>query len=162
MSEFANQTQITVQAAGVTKLTDPAPEVKATPLSLPANDAARERLEGMLIAPQGDFVVTDNYALNQYGEIGLAAGTSPLVQPTAVAPYGSAEYSAVVADNAARGIKLDDGASTNFLKDAATKAQQLPYLTPENPVRVGSPATFTTDVILGYGNNSWKFQPLAP
>lgn len=162
VSEFANQTQITVQAAGVTKLTDPAPEVKATPLSLPANEVARERLEGMLIAPQGDFVVTDNYALNQYGEIGLAAGTSPLVQPTAVAPYGSAEYSAVVADNAARGIKLDDGASTNFLKDATTKAQQLPYLTPENPVRVGSAATFTTDVILGYGNNSWKFQPLAP
>lgn len=162
VSEFANQTQITVQAAGVTKLTDPAPEVKATPLSLPANDAARERLEGMLIAPQGDFVVTDNYALNQYGEIGLAAGTSPLVQPTAVAPYGSAEYSAVVADNAARGIKLDDGASTNFLKDATTKAQQLPYLTPEDPIRVGSAATFTTDVILGYGNNSWKFQPLAP
>ena len=162
VGEFANQTQITVDAAGITKLTDAAPEVKATPLSLPANEAARERLEGMLIAPQGEFLVTDNYSLNQYGEIGLAAGTSPLVQPTAVATYGSAEYSAVVADNAARGIKLDDGASTNFLKDATTKAQQLPYLTPENPVRVGSAATFTTDVILGYGNNSWKFQPLAP
>ncbi|MCP1412543.1 ExeM/NucH family extracellular endonuclease [Paenarthrobacter sp. A20] len=161
VSEFANQTQLTVEAAGFKKLTEAAPEVKSTPFVLPANEAARESLEGMLVAPQGDFTVTDNYSLNQYGEIGLAAGTSPLVQPTAVATYGSPEYAAVVADNALRGIKLDDGASTNFLKDATTKAQQLPYLTASDPVRVGSPAKFRTDVILGYGNNSWKFQPLA-
>lgn len=160
VSEFANQTQITVEAAGLKKLTEAAPEVKATPFALPANDAAREAFEGMLVAPEGNFTVTDNYSLNQYGEIGLAAGTSPLVQPTAVAAYGSAEYAAVVADNAMRGIKLDDGASTNFLKDATTRAQQLPYLTTTDPVRVGSPANFTTNVILGYGNNAWKFQPL--
>ncbi|MFJ4027179.1 ExeM/NucH family extracellular endonuclease [Paenarthrobacter sp. NPDC089989] len=160
VSEFANQTQITVDTAGLKKLTEAAPEVKASPFALPANEAARETFEGMLVSPQGTFTVTDNYSLNQYGEIGLAAGTSPLVQPTAVAAYGSPEYAAVVADNAMRGIKLDDGASTNFLKDATTKAQQLPYLTTTDPVRVGSPATFRTDVILGYGNNSWKFQPL--
>ena len=65
-----------------------------------------------------------------------------------------------MADNAARGIKLDDGSSTNFLKDATTKAQVLPYLTATDPVRVGSPVTFKTNVVLGYGNNSWKFQPL--
>lgn len=160
VSEFGNQTQITVDVAGVEKLNEAAPEVKASPFALPANDAAREVFEGMLLAPEGNFTVTDNYALNQYGEIGLAAGTSPLVQPTAVAAYGSPEYQAVVADNAMRGIKLDDGASTNFLKDAATKAQELPYLTATDPVRVGSPAKFTTNVILGYGNNAWKFQPL--
>ncbi|MEV7607228.1 ExeM/NucH family extracellular endonuclease [Paenarthrobacter sp. NPDC089322] len=162
VSEFANQTQLTVDPAGLKKLTEAAPEVKTTPFTMPANEAARESLEGMLIAPQGNFTVTDNYSLNQYGEIGLAAGTSPLIQPTAVAAYGSEEYNAVVADNALRGIKLDDGASTNFLKDAATKALPLPYLTTSDPVRVGSPAQFRTDVILGYGNNSWKFQPLAP
>ncbi len=67
----------------------------------------------------------------------------------------------MVADNALRGIKLDDGASTNFLKDASTKAQALPYLTTSDPVRVGSAATFRTNVILGYGNNAWKFQPLS-
>jgi 5'-nucleotidase len=160
VSEFGNQTQITVDVAGVEKLNEAAPEVKASPFALPANDAAREVFEGMLLAPEGNFTVTDNYALNQYGEIGLAAGTSPLVQPTAVAAYGSPEYQAVVADNAMRGIKLDDGASTNFLKDAATKARELPYLTATDPVRVGSPAKFTTNVILGYGNNAWKFQPL--
>lgn len=83
----------------------------------------------MLLAPQGPMTLSDNYSLNQYGEIGLSGGTTTLVQPTAVGPYGSAEYAATVAANAARSIKLDNGTSTNFLKDAATKAQALPYRT---------------------------------
>ncbi|CAM3259732.1 Endonuclease YhcR precursor [Arthrobacter ulcerisalmonis] len=161
VSEYFGLTQLTVGAAsGLTKLTEAAPEVKATTFTLPASETFRESLEGMLLTPQGPLTVTDNYSLNQYGEIGLAGGTTPLVQPTAVAPFGSAEYTAAVADNAARGIKLDDGATTNFLKDASTKAEVLPYLTTADPVRVGSPATFTTNVVLGYGNNAWKFQPL--
>ncbi|WP_457948347.1 ExeM/NucH family extracellular endonuclease [Pseudarthrobacter sp. alpha12b] len=161
VAEYYGMTQLNVTAAaGLTKLTDAAPEVKPTVFTLPATDTFRESLEGMLLAPQGPMTVSDNYSLNQYGEIGLAGGTTPLVQPTAVAPYGSAEYTATVADNAARGIKLDDGSSTNFLKDATTKAEVLPYLTTTDPVRVGSPATFTTNVVLGYANNSWKLQPL--
>ncbi|RKO24466.1 ExeM/NucH family extracellular endonuclease [Pseudarthrobacter phenanthrenivorans] len=161
VAEYYGMTQLNVTAAAsLTKLMEAAPEVKATAFTLPASEAFRESLEGMLLAPQGPLTVTDNYGLNQYGEIGLAGGTTPLVQPTAVAPYGSAEYAAAVADNAARGIKLDDGSSTNFLRDAATKAQVLPYLTPTDPVRVGSPATFSTNVVLGYANNAWKLQPL--
>ncbi|MFP5365388.1 MAG: ExeM/NucH family extracellular endonuclease, partial [Actinomycetes bacterium] len=161
VAEYYGMTQLNVTAAAsLTKLMEAAPEVKATAFTLPASEAFRESLEGMLLAPQGPLTVTDNYGLNQYGEIGLAGGTTPLVQPTAVAPYGSAEYAAAVADNAARGIKLDDGSSTNFLRDAATKAQVLPYLTPTDAVRVGSPATFSTNVVLGYANNAWKLQPL--
>ncbi|WP_041651958.1 ExeM/NucH family extracellular endonuclease [Pseudarthrobacter phenanthrenivorans] len=161
VAEYYGMTQLNVTAAAsLTKLMEAAPEVKATAFTLPASEAFRESLEGMLLAPQGPLTVTDNYALNQYGEIGLAGGTTPLAQPTAVAPYGSAEYAAAVADNAARGIKLDDGSSTNFLRDAATKAQVLPYLTPTDPVRVGSTATFSTNVVLGYANNAWKLQPL--
>ncbi len=162
VAEYFGMTQLNVTAAaGLTKLTEPAPEMKATTFTLPANETFRESLEGMLLAPQGPLTVTDNYTLNQYGEIGLAGGTTPLVQPTAVAPYGSAEHTATVAENAARSIKLDDGSSTNFLKDAATKAQVLPYLTTTDPVRVGSPVTFTTNVVLGYANKAWKLQPLA-
>jgi 5'-nucleotidase len=161
VSEHYGMTQVSVaDASGLAKLSEAAPEVKATNFTLPASETFREALEGMLLAPQGPVTVTDNYSLNQYGEIGLAGGTAPLIQPTAVARYGSAEYSAAVADNAARGIKLDDGATTNFLKDAATKAQVLPYLTPTDPVRVGSPVRFRTNVVLSYANNAWKFQPL--
>ena len=161
VSEFFGMTQLTVAAAGdLTKLTEPVPEVKATGFALPADEAFRESLEGMLLTPQGPVTVTDNFSLNQYGEIGLAGGTTPLEQPTAVAPFGSAEYTVAVAANAARGIKLDDGATTNFLKDATTKAQVLPYLTTSDPVRVGAPVTFKTDVVLSYANSAWKFQPL--
>ncbi len=41
--------------------------------------------------PAGSRDGEDNYSLNQYGEIGLAGGTTPLEQPTAVAEYGSAD-----------------------------------------------------------------------
>ncbi|MFF2030651.1 ExeM/NucH family extracellular endonuclease [Arthrobacter sp. NPDC058192] len=161
VSEFFGMTQLTVAApADLKKLTEAAPEVKATGFALPADEAFRESLEGMLLTPQGPVNVADNFSLNQYGEIGLAGGTTPLAQPTAVAPFGSAEYTAAAAANAARGIKLDDGATTNFLKDAAAKAQPLPYLTASDPVRVGSPVTFKTNVVLSYANSAWKFQPL--
>ena len=152
-------TQLTVAAGAMTKLSEAAPEVKPATVAWPASNTEREALEGMLLAPQGDFTVTDNFSLNQYAEIGLAAGTSALVQPTAVAAVGTPEHAAVVADNAARAVKLDDGASTNFL-NAANQAKPLPYLTAENPVRVGAKATFSTPVILDYRNSAWKFQPL--
>ncbi len=160
VSEFYGQTQLSVaDAAALTKLTEAAPEVKASTFTLPADETVRESLEGMLLAPQGPVTVADNYALNQYGEIGLAGGTTPLEQPTAVAEYGSPTYTATVAANAARGIKIDDGATTNFF-NAANKSLVLPYLTATEHVRVGSPVTFTTNVILGYANSAWKFQPL--
>jgi 5'-nucleotidase len=161
VSEYFNMTQVTVAAAAdMKKLTEAAPEVKATGFALPAEEAFRESLEGMLLTPQGPMTVSDNYSLNQYGEIGLAGGTTPLEQPTAVAEYGSATYTATVAANAARSIKIDDGATTNFLKDSTTKAEVLPYLTTADPVRVGVPVSFKTDVVLSYANGAWKFQPL--
>jgi 5'-nucleotidase len=132
--EFFGLTQLTVPAGGLSKLTEPAEEVKAPALPLPATAAAREGLEGMLLQPAGDFTVTDNYALNQYGEITLAAGTTPLLQPTEAAAPGTPENAAVAADNAARRVALDDGATTNFLSDA-NRGRALPYLTPEQPVR---------------------------
>ena len=159
VGEYYGLTQLTVAAGGMSKLAEPAPEVKPAAVTWPAEEAQREALEGMLLAPQGEFTVTDNYTLNQYAEIGLAAGTDPLVQPTAVAPVGSPEHAAVVADNAAKAVKLDDGASTNFLS-AANQGKPLPYLTTEDPLRIGAAATFTTSVILDYRNSAWKFQPL--
>jgi 5'-nucleotidase len=157
VSEFAGLTEIT--ASGVSKLdastvTAPVPAA----VGLPATAAQRESLEGMLIAPQGAFTVTDVYSANQYGEIGLAAGDKPLVQPTETARPGTPEYTAAVADNAARAVTLDDGASTNFLS-AANKSKPLPYLSLTSPVRVGEPATFTKPVVLDYRNDAWKFQP---
>ncbi|MGH3360748.1 MAG: hypothetical protein ACRDO7_18235, partial [Nocardioidaceae bacterium] len=159
VSEFRGLTEITQAADGVTVLDDPAEAVKPADIAYPRNDQARETYEGMLLAPRGDYTVSDNYNANFYGEFTLAAGTTPLLQPTDVARPGSDEAAAVEADNAAREVRLDDGASTNF-NSGDNKAIPLPYLlSPKTQVRVGAPVTFDRPVILDWRNSAWKFQP---
>ncbi len=162
--EFFGMTEINVAAADVVELPAPPTGVTAsTTTSWPRTDAERESLEGMLYRPTGDFTVTNTFGTNQYGEVGLASGTTPLLQRTEVEKPGPAGSSAVEADNAARKVTLDDGATTNFL---ATSGGQLvngaltpPYLSNSKPVRVGAPVTFTEDVIVDWRNNAWKLQP---
>lgn len=157
VSEFNGLTEITVAAGGVEKLATPG---TVTPLSggWPTTAEAREAIESMLLAPAGDFTVANTFSTNQYGEVGLAAGTTPLLQPTEVGRPGSAEATATVADNAARGVVLDDGATTNFLS-SANQSQTPPYVSLTNPVRVGAAATFQVPVIVDYRNNAWKLNP---
>ncbi|WP_291042940.1 ExeM/NucH family extracellular endonuclease [Herbiconiux sp.] len=160
VSEYFDLTQITVtNAAGLQKL-DASTVEAPTPavVELPADATQRESLEGMLVAPQGGFTVSNTYSTNQYAEIGLAAGDSPLITPTEIARPGSAEYDAAVADNAARAVTLDDGATTNFLSNA-NKGIALPFLTQNPAITVGSSVAFTAPVILDYRNSAWKFQP---
>jgi predicted extracellular nuclease len=163
VSEFNGTTEISAaNAAAVTQLADPHDPVTPHQTSLPGTESGREAHEGELLLPTGGFTVTDNYSLNQYGEIGLAAGDHTLVTPTEVADAGSAAAAAVAADNAARSVYLDDGASINFLSTANGGANMdipLPYLTVDNPIRVGSAVDFTDPVILEYRNNQWNFQP---
>ncbi|WP_022904637.1 ExeM/NucH family extracellular endonuclease [Curtobacterium sp. B8] len=162
VSEFNGLTELTVPtAAGLEQLPKAgvAEPVPAT-LTFPRTDAQRESLESMLIAPQGDYTVADNYTTNQYGEVVLAAGKQRLLQPTEVARPGSAEAAAVTADNAARTVVLDDGASTNFLS-AANQSVPVSWLT-QGPVTVGAAATFREPVVLDYRNDAWKFQPTSP
>jgi 5'-nucleotidase len=161
VSEFSNLTELSVvSAAGLTELdrTGVVAPLPAT-VGFPATDAARESLEGMLVAPQGTYTVTDNYSTNQYGQIGLAHDTKPLQQPTSVAPVGSPGYQAVIAKNAAIRVALDDGASTNFLASANT-SKPLPWLSLAAPLRIGAPVSFTRPVILDFRNSSWKLQPI--
>ena len=160
VGEHYGMTQLTVNDGGLTTLDEAAEAVKAAAVEWPATDAGREKLEGMLLRPEGSFTVTDNYALNQYGEIGLAAGEKPLVQPTAVGAYGSDAFWAETEKNAALAVTLDDGASTNFLGSDRNKDIPLPYLTPEDPVRIGSAADFSGDVVLDYRFDLWRFQPV--
>lgn len=159
VSEFNGLTELTPSAGGWTVLDEPA-TVAPTTTAWPADEAGREALEGMLLAPEGEFTVTDNYDTNYYGTVGLAAGDRPLVQPTTAGRPGSAEYTAQVADNAARAVLLDDGSSTNY-NSTANKSKPLPYLTGGEPLRVGAGVTFTTPVILDYRYDAWGFQPLA-
>jgi len=157
VTEFYGMTELNVTSTqNLAKLDTVVPAPMPAAVTIPATAEQRESLEGMLVAPQGDYTVTDNYSLNQYGEIGLSIGDTMLVQPTEVARPGTPEYTAALASNASRAVTLDDGASTDFLKDAN---KPLPYLTTADPVRVGSSVSFTGPVVLDYRNDVWKLQP---
>lgn len=125
-------------------------------IAYPKTDAEREKFEGMLVQPQGSFTVSDNYSVGQYGQFTLAAGDTPLRQPTAFAVPGSAEANQIAADNAARSVRLDDGSSVDYLKSPSTP---LPWLTVDRSVRVGAKATFVKPVVLDYRNSSFAFEP---
>ncbi|WP_210481330.1 ExeM/NucH family extracellular endonuclease [Naasia sp. SYSU D00948] len=121
------------------------------PLDLPADDAARERLEGMLVSPVDTLTVSEVFDLTSFGELTLSEG-GLLVQPTELARPGE-EAEAIAEANALRRIVLDDGLSARVT--VATR----PYLSPTTPVRVGDELTLLEPVVLGYGFDQWRLQP---
>ena len=125
--------------------------------SLPASDAQKEPYEGMLVRPLGDYTVTNNYRLNQYGQIGLAVGDKPLFQATAVVAPGP-EAEAYEQQNLARYITLDDGSSLDYLRNPGAQASPLPYLSQDTPMRSGARVRFTAPVILDF-RYQWNYQP---
>lgn len=159
IGEYYGLTQITPKdSSSITVLTDAVAPVTPAMVGWPDSEAKRESLEGMLLAPQGDFTVSDTYTTNQYAEILLASGTTPLIQPTEVAAPAVAEYAAALAANNNISVTLDDAATINFLS-SANQSIPVPYLSNDNPVRVGEAVTFTAPMIFDFRNNSWKFQP---
>lgn len=163
VAEFAGATQLSVtDAADIQALAEPAAAAEAV-TAWPASATEREALEGMLYRPIGDFTVTETYQTMNFGEVGLARGDKPLIQWTDAARPGSPEADAIKADNALRGIVLDDGASTDF-RDSTDLTPS--YISNTDPVRVGANATFDQDVIFTEGgapsNPTYRLQPLAP
>ncbi|UCN13290.1 ExeM/NucH family extracellular endonuclease [Cellulomonas iranensis] len=161
VAEYFGLTQIAVEGAAALEQLPAADAPTPVQGTWPADAAAREALESMLYLPTGDLTVSNTYTTNQYGEVALAVGTTPLLQPTDVARPGTPEAAAVVADNAARGVVLDDGASTNFLAPG-NGALTPPYVSLDNPVRIGAAVQFTDPVVVDYRNNAWKLSPTAP
>ena len=178
VTEFAGQTQVEVtDAADIEPAAGtPDPVTPVTTTSWPATDAQKEAIEGMLYSPDGDFTITNNFATNSFGELGLAVGDSPLIQPTQVARPNTPEADAVEADNAARAIILDDGSSTNFIQtgNAAACAPRAagcllngnltpPYISNDTPYRVEAVGTFDDDVIFTQGGSpsapTYRFEP---
>ncbi|WP_432542169.1 ExeM/NucH family extracellular endonuclease [Kineococcus sp. SYSU DK002] len=149
--EGFGQTQ--VRASGVTVVAEGTAADLPVPaaLDLPADDAARERLEGMLVAPADRLTVSEVYDLTSFGELTLSEG-GVLVQPTELARPG-AGADAVAAQNALRSVVLDDASS------ARTSVTTRPYLSPATPVRVGDELSFTEPLVLGYGFDAWRLQP---
>ncbi len=161
VSEFSGETEIGSPTVTALAAALPAVVPDVIPWSDLATDAQKEAHEGELMAPQGDFTVSDNYDANFYGSFTLASGDKPLRQPTDAGPAGSAAAQATAADNAARIVTLDDGSSANF-SSAANENTPLPWLTPANPVSIGAAVTFHSPVILDYRFSLWNFQPTTP
>lgn len=163
VSEYYGLTQIKAQS--VQPLSEPAESIKPLAISLPSDDAGREQIESMLVEPQGEFTVSDNYSLNQYGELSLAVGTSSIIpgekllrQPTDVFAPGSEQAAALAEENDERSIVVDDGATLNFTT-AKNTAVALPYIDADQRVTVGAQATFTGPMILDYRYDLWRLQP---
>ncbi|MDQ1619793.1 MAG: uncharacterized protein QOE19_2362 [Actinomycetota bacterium] len=124
----------------------------AAALDLPADNAAREKFEGMLVAPADSLTVSEVFGLTRFGELTLSEG-GLLVQPTELARPGTDAARKVAEDNALRRILLDDGSN------ASRSATNRPYLSAGTPVRVGDQLDFTAPVVLGFGFGSWRLQP---
>ncbi|MFX0537804.1 ExeM/NucH family extracellular endonuclease [Ornithinimicrobium sp. Y1847] len=156
-AEFNGLTQLTNAFAERIEGCEPVLPTALT--TLPATDAEKEVYEGMLVHPQGTYTITNNYQLNQFGQLGLAVGDEPLYTATDVVRPG-AEALAYEAENLRRYITLDDGSSWNYMTNATAKETPLPYLSADAPRRTGSQLSFTDPVILDY-RFQWNFQPVA-
>ena len=111
-------------------------------------------------SPPASYVLSSTHELFNFGSLWLSAGQEA-VTPTEVADAGSAEATAIAAENAARRILIDDGYSIRV--DAAAHVGEQPYFTKNTVVRLGDtlvpPAA---PMVLGYGFNQWRLQPQVP
>jgi len=159
VQEYKGETELDVTTVNpVTPALDPVTPARLSWSGLDT-DAEREAHESELIAPQGHYTVTDNYDLNYYGTIVLAAdSTRPLSDPTDVAKPGSADARTTAAYNASHAITLDDGSSWNY--STSHTGDPLPWITRDHSVTIGAAATFGSEgVVLDYRNAVWNFQP---
>ncbi|WP_125482519.1 ExeM/NucH family extracellular endonuclease [Actinobaculum sp. 313] len=163
VTEYNGLTEINVNAYSKVDEQVEAP----TPVTLeriPADEQGKEALEGMLVEVAGPLTVTDNYSTNRYGQIGLAFGTEPLRQPSD--KYNPSEnpdeIAALTAENEANKITLDDGISWQYTGSNSARTDiPVPYISLEEPMRVGAAVTLKQPMILDY-RFQWNLQPTGP
>ena len=167
VSEFYEQTQITVTS--IEALAEALEAPKAIEIdTLPAGNEAREPYEGMLVRPKS-YTVTNNYSLNNTGDLGLAPGELAHRTPTDVTTPGT-EAQKLQAEQDAEVVYLDDGRNRNYFKKTknapADKNTPLPYIVTSDggvkSIRTGDQVEFQTDVVVDYSFDQWRFQPLQP
>ncbi|MCG7278982.1 ExeM/NucH family extracellular endonuclease [Corynebacterium imitans] len=162
VAEYYKQTQLTL--ASKQKLGEALEAPKAIAIDeLPAGDDAREPYEGMLVRP-GTHTVTNNYSLNNTGDLGLVAGDKPLYNFTDINTPSKDGFAAYEAEAAAREVHLDDGRTRNYFQ--TDKDTPLPYLLTSDKgvksIRTTDQVEFQTDVVVDYSFDKWRYQPLQP
>ncbi|WP_256840001.1 ExeM/NucH family extracellular endonuclease [Ornithinimicrobium faecis] len=121
-------------------------------LELPISD--HERYEGMYVTFPEDLTILEYFNYGRYGQIAL--GTERQFQPTAVHAPGSPEAEALLAENLANRIMLDDGRG-NQNPDPAIHPNGEEF-TLDNIFRGGDLVTNATGV-LDYRFDVWGLQP---
>ncbi|MDN4504118.1 ExeM/NucH family extracellular endonuclease [Alteromonadaceae bacterium BrNp21-10] len=128
--------------------------VTARQISLPfASAQLPESLEGMLVSFNDELVVTDNYALGQYGEVTLAS--KRLFIPTNVHTPGSSEALALATENALNRVILDDGQNGSNPDPVIYPTNGLSAV---NTLRVGDKVAGVTGV-MDYSFSSYRVIP---
>ncbi|WP_120003792.1 ExeM/NucH family extracellular endonuclease [Nesterenkonia muleiensis] len=141
-------------------------EVVAFPYSGDFRTEERTALLGMVVEPQGDWTVTDNYGLMHSnpnsigGWVTLTDGPDPLLLPTSLHHPQSEERASLAASNQERMITLGHGGQTRWTNWAEAD-RPLPYLRPDSPLRVGAGVDFTDAVVLDHRLEHWMFEPLS-
>ncbi|MDN6264029.1 ExeM/NucH family extracellular endonuclease, partial [Corynebacterium casei] len=112
----------------------------------------------------GAHTVTNNYALNTFGEVGLAAGDEAFRQPTDFMAPG-AEAVAKAEEYKELLVTLDDARTANYMQ--SDKHTPLPYITSDNGENIKSLRTtdqveFQNPVIVKKDFNLWRFLPTTP
>lgn len=151
----------------LTPATDCGAAVKPVEIdTMPADPTLREAYEGMLVQPKGAYTVTNNYNLNTFGAVDLAAGTEAYKQATDIFTPSTDPNSDVqmeMARQASEVVTLDDGRSANYLK--TDKNTPLPYISQAGTIkslRTGDGVTFQHPVVFDQRYGAWSFQPTTP
>jgi 5'-nucleotidase len=159
VSEFNGLTEISIGAkADVQVCANNAPLPAPAPLTLPLDAAGRESAESMLVAPVGDYTVSEVYNTNRYGEVVLAAGDEPAPIPTDLYRPSTPEAVNQANANKLARLLLDDGSTTNL----SSAGQLPPYVYPDAPLRVGDSVEAFAPTVLSYGFDEWRLQPTTP
>ena len=156
VSEFASAggslTEITAGGVEVCEIGVALPA--ASTLTLPADAAARESLEGMYVTLPQQLSILEYFEYSRFGSVDV--GLTRQMQPTAVYEPGSAGAIALAAQNAVERITLDDGRGVQ---------NPDPLVHPDgaefslaNSFRGGDLLTNITGV-LDYRFGGWNIQP---
>ncbi|MEM7335675.1 MAG: ExeM/NucH family extracellular endonuclease [Chloroflexota bacterium] len=153
VDEFFDLTEIT-NVSAVT-VCGPETPIAATNVTLPvASVDDLEAYEGMLITFSQELTVTDSFNVHRFGEVVVSANGRQINQTNANAPGAIGEDNngnSVQDVNEPGRLLIDDGSSAQF---PAT----IPYLAPDNTIRLGDTTTDLTGV-LSYGFNFYRLQP---
>ncbi|QGU01313.1 Endonuclease/Exonuclease/phosphatase family protein [Corynebacterium kalinowskii] len=169
VAEFGDAGKSLTQLKNVTvaEATDCGEAIKPVEIdTMPADPALREAYEGMLVLPKGAYTVTNNYNLNTFGSVDLAAGAEAYKQATDLfepSTDPNSEVQREMARQAAEVVALDDGRSANYMK--TDKETPLPYISQAGTIkslRTGDGVTFQHPVVFDQRYGAWGYQPTAP